>query len=385
MRSTFEHVTVRAEAGTANSGVCTGAVPSRAHGTMSARCRPIIVALALLLAPLALAQANIRSFMESGGLMRSFIVHLPPGFSTTGAKPLVVALHPMGSSAAQFQSTAGWDSVADQQGVVMVYPDGALSAGSSGGFVWNTWEFSGASPDDVAFLLALISRMQAVYGVDPCRVYMTGFSSGAMMTNSFASVHSDALAAIAPVSGGWIIAYGGSESQLNTPTSIPVWTWRGSDETFTTGDGSSAQPRTEQDQEQLAYWVGHDQATYQSTTVERLTYGVSRIYTTKKYAGKAPVWFTEVQGTGHVYQPGAADLIWTRLFSQTVSPWHGCGPCPADIDGSGAVDGSDIALMLLDFGVCPGCPDDLDGDGKVGSSDLALLLLDFGACPSMAR
>ena len=55
------------------------------------------------------------------------------------------------------------------------------------------------------------------------------------------------------------------------------------------------------------------------------------------------------------------------------------------IDGSGAVDGSDIALMLLDFGVCPGCPDDLDGDGKVGSSDLGLLLLDFGACPSMAR
>ena len=56
-------------------------------------------------------------------------------------------------------------------------------------------------------------------------------------------------------------------------------------------------------------------------------------------------------------------------------------PCPSDLDGSGDVNGSDIALLLLDFGPCSGCASDLDGDGKVGGSDLSLLLLDFGPCP----
>lgn len=339
----------------------------------------ILAAATLAMASNAFGQTNITGSMPSGGITRSFIVHLPPGFGAGSPKPLVVALHPMGTSGAQFQSTAGWDSVADQNGIVVVYPDGALSAGSNGGFAWNTWEFTGAEPDDIAFLAALIARMQAVYGVDPCRTYMTGFSSGAMMTNSFASVHADMLAAITPVSGGWIDAYGGSEAQLRTPTTIPVWTWRGSDETFTTGDGSSAQPRNQQDQEQLAYWLAHDQATYQSTTVEQLTYAVLRIYTTKKHAGRADVWFTEVRGTGHIYQPGAADLVWTRFFSQITSPWHGCAPCPADITRDGTVDGGDLGTVLSAWATDDPRAD-LNNDGAVNGADLGMLLAAWGPC-----
>lgn len=341
--------------------------------------RAIIAAAAVAMAPNAFGQTNIPGTMQSGGITRSFIVHLPPGFDASPPKPLVVALHPMGTSGAQFQSTAGWDAVADQAGIVVVYPDGALSAGSNGGFVWNTWDFTGTAPDDVAFLAGLIARMRAVYGADPCRTYMTGFSSGAMMTNTFAAVHADMLAAIAPVSGGWIVAYGGSEAQLQTPTTIPVWTWRGSDETFTTGDGTSAQPRDQQDQEQLAYWVAHDQATYQSTTIEQLTYAVPRIYTTKRYAGRADVWFTEVRGTGHVYQPGAADLVWTRFFSQNASPWHGCAPCPADIDRDGTVDGGDLGNLLSAW-MTADPRADLNGDGTVNGSDLGMLLAAWGPC-----
>jgi hypothetical protein len=56
-------------------------------------------------------------------------------------------------------------------------------------------------------------------------------------------------------------------------------------------------------------------------------------------------------------------------------------PCPTDLDGSGEVDGGDIGLLLLDFGLCPGCPSDLDGSGEVDGADIGLMLLDFGACP----
>lgn len=57
----------------------------------------------------------------------------------------------------------------------------------------------------------------------------------------------------------------------------------------------------------------------------------------------------------------------------------GLGTCSADIDGSGAVDGVDLASMLGFWGAA-GSAADLDGDGLVGGGDLAVLLSAWGAC-----
>ena len=54
--------------------------------------------------------------------------------------------------------------------------------------------------------------------------------------------------------------------------------------------------------------------------------------------------------------------------------------CFGDLDGSGEVDSGDVALALLDSGLCPGCPGDLDGSGEIDSGDVALILLSSGAC-----
>lgn len=57
----------------------------------------------------------------------------------------------------------------------------------------------------------------------------------------------------------------------------------------------------------------------------------------------------------------------------------GLSACSADIDGSGAVDGVDLASMLGFWGAA-GSAADLDGDGLVGGGDLAVLLSAWGAC-----
>ncbi len=46
----------------------------------------------------------------------------------------------------------------------------------------------------------------------------------------------------------------------------------------------------------------------------------------------------------------------------------------ADLDGDGSVAGSDLGLLLGEWGACAGCAADLDGDGAVTGSDLGLLL-----------
>lgn len=54
-------------------------------------------------------------------------------------------------------------------------------------------------------------------------------------------------------------------------------------------------------------------------------------------------------------------------------------PCPADLDGDGAVGSSDLAILLGSWGMSGGAAD-LDEDGVVGSGDLALMLGTWGGC-----
>jgi hypothetical protein len=59
-------------------------------------------------------------------------------------------------------------------------------------------------------------------------------------------------------------------------------------------------------------------------------------------------------------------------------PGAGGTPCVGDLDGSGSVDASDLALLLGGWG---GPAGDLNGDQTTDASDLALLLGAWGACP----
>lgn len=57
--------------------------------------------------------------------------------------------------------------------------------------------------------------------------------------------------------------------------------------------------------------------------------------------------------------------------------------CPPDLDGSGAVNGVDLAVILQNWGApTPKYPQsDIDGDGLVNGADLAIVLSSWGACP----
>ena len=50
----------------------------------------------------------------------------------------------------------------------------------------------------------------------------------------------------------------------------------------------------------------------------------------------------------------------------------------ADLNGDGAVNAADLAILLNSWGACAGCAADLDGNGTVGAADLAVLLNAWG-------
>jgi formylglycine-generating enzyme required for sulfatase activity len=78
-------------------------------------------------------------------------------------------------------------------------------------------------------------------------------------------------------------------------------------------------------------------------------------------------------------------LVAIALGSSPAAVAQDCaGDCTGDLDGSGTVDGADLAVLLGAWGPCPGCVADLNGSGAVDAADLAVLLgLWNGTCTTL--
>lgn len=102
-----------------------------------------------------------------------------------------------------------FSDLAESKGFVVVYPEG------TGRFAhhlltWNSGSCCGWAldhrADDVGFLRRLISTLEQELPIDRRRVYVTGFSNGAMMAYRAACELSTEIAAIAPVAGALDVA-----------------------------------------------------------------------------------------------------------------------------------------------------------------------------------
>lgn len=152
-----------------------------------------------------LQQGTYRDSMDlrTGIYRRSMQVHVPAGYTGTQPVPLVVVLHGAFSSARELAEISGWNALADEHGFFVLYPDGIGLFGLLRH--WNAGHCCGRGEkvgwDDVAFIDAAMEGMQARYHIDPRRIYLAGFSNGAMMAYRFAVERPGRIAALAAVSG----------------------------------------------------------------------------------------------------------------------------------------------------------------------------------------
>jgi polyhydroxybutyrate depolymerase len=149
------------------------------------------------------AQTNIYDSLFVGGRWRTYLTHLPTGYSLSKKYSLVLAFHgggPLGYQSIQFQSKLSTKS--DSAGFVLVYPEGVSIAGN------RTWNAGGCCApsttlniDDIGFVDALLNKLFADRPIDTTRVYATGFSNGALLCYRLANQRASRFAAIAPVAG----------------------------------------------------------------------------------------------------------------------------------------------------------------------------------------
>lgn len=200
--------------------------------------------------------AQTDSFVVDG-TYRNYNVHLPSGYSSSTAHPLVLNLHGYTSNAGQQEIYTQMNASADAHGYIVVYPNGINS-------YWNSWGPAGGAfgANDIKFLTELIDTISAHYNVNPKRIYSCGMSNGGYMTYSLACAITDRLAAVASVAGT-MSSY--TYTTCHPSRKIPVMHIHGtSDNTVPYGTGATGSIGVEQT---IAYWRDTDACQHITDTV----------------------------------------------------------------------------------------------------------------------
>lgn len=131
--------------------------------------------------------------IEVDGREREYLVHAPDGDPPAAGWPVLFVFHGAFMTGASMQKYVKIDGLADDEGFVVVYPNGIHR-------VWNDGRVD-SEVDDIAFTDALLDRIDRDFEIDADRVYATGISNGAFMSHRVACDLSDRFVGAAPVAG----------------------------------------------------------------------------------------------------------------------------------------------------------------------------------------
>ena len=146
-----------------------------------------------------------------GGLARRWYSYRAVGMAP-GPAPVLILLHGFHEAPTHLPAVTGVAAAAGRDGFEVVAPEGiALS--------WDAGSCCGPAEvhgvDDVGFLTALVAELVQSGDADPSRIYVAGFSNGAMMAFAFACARPDLLAGVMVVEGALTASCPGGRAPTN--------------------------------------------------------------------------------------------------------------------------------------------------------------------------
>lgn len=141
--------------------------------------------------------------LESSEVVRKYLLYVPESYNPSTPTPLVISLHGFAEWPAHQMELSGWNTLAEENGFIVVYPSGS-------GFP-KRWRISetGTPSDptiDVQLISDLIDQLKQEYNIDLWRVYANGLSNGGGMSFLLACELSEQIAAIGSVSGAYLFS-----------------------------------------------------------------------------------------------------------------------------------------------------------------------------------
>ena len=167
------------------------------------------------------ANGDSNGTMESGGVARTYILHVPTGYDGSKPTPVVLVFHGFTLNADFMSAYAKIPAAADKDGFIALLPNGTGNPQ-----YWNSSTNMG--PDDIGFIRDLLSNVKSDLCVDPSRVYAAGYSNGGGMAQFVACELEPQIAAVAVVAS----TYGSCQP------AVPVVAFHGTADPLLPFDGS---------------------------------------------------------------------------------------------------------------------------------------------------
>lgn len=172
-----------------------------------------------------------RDYMDSvvvDGVARSFMVHLPTGYNGTRQLPVVMAFHGLGMNSTMMFGLTGFTGLADRKNFIVVFPNSAGGRFQDG---------LAQGPDDVAFVRAMLDKLQRGLSIDSKRIYACGISNGGYFTQLLALAMPNRIAACGVVAS---TLTAGAQASASGGRAVPIVFFEGVDDPLLPwGDGRS--------------------------------------------------------------------------------------------------------------------------------------------------
>jgi poly(hydroxyalkanoate) depolymerase family esterase len=115
--------------------------------------------------------------------------------------PLVVVLHGCTQTAGGYDVGAGWSTLADRYGFVLLLPEQSASNNPNRCFNWFQDQDTRRDSGEAASIRAMIDTMIASHSIDRAKIFVTGLSAGGAMTSAMLAAYPDLFAGGAIVAG----------------------------------------------------------------------------------------------------------------------------------------------------------------------------------------
>ncbi len=188
--------------------------------------------------PAPTATAAPELMLTVNGAQRSYELFVPDGDAPDDGWPLVIVVHGLGGSASQMRALTGFDEVAAGERFIAAYPNGLARAWIDAG-IGSAIGGTDIAAQNLAFMDALIDSLDAEYGLDERRLYMTGLSNGGMFAFHSACHMADRFAAVGLVASASISQ---SFDSCEPAESVGYIAFHGTSDTVVPYDGGQIVP-----------------------------------------------------------------------------------------------------------------------------------------------